>query len=162
MTPVDDLAVGMFVAISDYHGELPCDPWTGQCVPVHPPHIGRPHKIVALSLPFVCLDDGRSRCSIDLRLWSLRKVSARYARAFYELVTQREREDKPASIFRKSRKKKPKPDPRDCPRCGSPHTVQRLKVVGQGNWRRHCKACGWNDDEPGSQSAAPIRPDLLK
>lgn len=165
---VDDLSVGMFVAISEYIGGGSYDPWSGQRVSVQIPCPGKPWKIAGISLPFVLLDDGTHASTIDTRVWGLVRILPEYARAC-DKICQRGAESRngerieSVSVFgRKPRKKKEKPNPRACPRCRNPHTVERVKVLGTGDWRRYCKECGWHDDGPGAQTARPKSPGLIE
>lgn len=134
MTPVDDIRVGMFVAICQYRGQEQAYPWEG-CQ--EPRFDGAPLEVLEVCLPFLCVTDGRKRFAVDVRLWGVQKVSPKYAAAM-----QTPESAGKARFLKGKRKKKPKPDPRSCPRC---HTrmVERLIVEVTGNhWRLVCPECG--------------------
>src|SRR5688572_19986213 len=119
MTPVDDLKDGMFVAIcghkireSEYRSPFLFE-WTGPVVePRQPDFDGRPLEILAVCLPFLCVTDGKKRFAIDVRKWDVQRISRRYAEQMQASETEG------AKRFKKRPKKKEKPDPGTCPRCG--------------------------------------------
>lgn len=139
MTAIDDLKPGMFVAVTQYRGETEHhDSWMGFSCNRTPTFDGKPWKVVAISLPFACLTDGRTKISIDLRLWGVQRITRQYAQAF---EPGERHVDKPA--FGKKRKRKEKPDKRSCPRCGA-RMVERLKVPGKSVWAAVCRQCGFD------------------
>jgi hypothetical protein len=97
---------------------------------------GKPWVIEAISLPFVCLTDGRVKLGVDLRKVTLQKVSREYAKAM-----DLHKEERKGSIFDRNPPKPETRDSRQCYRCGS-RMVERLKHPGRGVWAVICRECG--------------------
>lgn len=99
---------------------------------------GQPLELLAISLPFLCVTDGKQRFAIDVRDTNVRRLSPQYVRAMSE--------DRQSADFTKSRrrKKKEKPDHKKCPRCGT-RRVERLFQPGTGQWALCCPQCGMQD-----------------
>lgn len=128
MTPIDDLNVGDLVCVVEYKG------------PKHCRHCGdfsgHPHTIEAISLPFLALNDGGEMHSLDVRVWSVRRVTKEYARAMYHGEVQ-------------PRDKRQKPDPMTCTRCGDRYIERMSAMVGSDKpngkskleWRWWCRSC---------------------
>jgi hypothetical protein len=93
MTAVDDLKVGMFVAIvGDYEPkgwrEPEMSPFFSMCygepTKPKPRATGQPLQIVAISLPFLAVTDGEKKYPIDVRECQLQRLSPAYVRAMME------------------------------------------------------------------------------
>lgn len=148
MTAVDDLKVGMYVAVTDC--ELPSpEPtfgipywYTGEMEQRRQSRAvsnGMPLEVLAISLPFLCVTDGKRRFSVDVRETRLQRLSRQYVQAMAG------GQDQDFTATRRRRKKKSKPDPKKCPRCGS-RRVERL--VAPGEWSLYCQQCGLADAPP--------------
>ena len=145
MTKPDDLKPKMYVVVhtilEDKDDEPEYSPWGmmfgGGRAPSRPKYDGKPWQVVAISLPFVCLTDGRVKVSCDTRTTVLQRVTREYALA---MDTPAIPEARHASIFLARQPPPDAPDPRDCPRCGHRMT-QRLKTPGSGEWPLVCKNC---------------------
>lgn len=125
MTPIDDLNVGDFVAVVGCK-RLPVNAW-GQ--PIEGEYHGKPYRILEICLPFLCVAEGEHVTTIDVRQWEVQRVSKRYAKLM-ESVGPRSRRQR----------KKDKPDPRNCPRCGCRMRQEHLN----DNWRLICPECKWD------------------
>lgn len=149
MTPLDDLKPGQWVAIfAVKERETTYDPFRGyrkehsRSYPVN----GKPLKILAISLPFVCVTDGRARYSIDVRDCELKKLSPHYVRVLTE--TESEMDECGDSFFvrestpnKHRKRKRKKADTRGCcPNCG---TRLRQRRVDIGTWSWVCNECGF-------------------
>jgi len=89
MTPIDDIRVGMWIAVcGNKHNSDACD------------FLGKPMEVLAVSLPWLCVTGPRS---IDLRCWEVQRVTPQYVRAMQ------------GAKYR--RKQRPVDDPSRCPRC---------------------------------------------
>lgn len=143
MTKIDDLDVGMYIAISEereceVHSQWNDNPFFLFDRPRKPTlPVGLPLKILALALPFACVTDGRHKLSLDLRTIAVQRVDKKY---FEAMTDPGEPLNAPA---RRRRKKREKPDPMKCPRCGN-RCVQRLIKPGDGIWGVYCKRCGYD------------------
>lgn len=147
MIAVDDLKVGMWVAVTRLDRESPdagCDNpfFSFQRRPTT--YGGQPLKILAVSLPFVSVCDGRQVFALDVRETEVTRVDRRYVRAM-TLETPavcRERQRK----RRRMRKKTAKCDGTViCPRCRCARLVERAAVVEEGiHWHMYCRECGYS------------------
>lgn len=86
-TRVDDLRVGMWVAVTATEEDVgPAMGFGtfgfGRGKPSLAPEVdGKPLKIVAMSLPFVCVTDGYHRHALDVRTVVFQKLSPRYVKS---------------------------------------------------------------------------------
>jgi len=143
MTYIDDLDVGMFVAILD-QPEQERSPFGFPMWITEDDErrkrktsgTGEPLEILAISLPFLCVTDGKRRFSVDTRAVDLQKLGKDYVREM------RSREE-PGT--KKKRKRKEKPDPQACPRCHE-RRIQ-TKTVGR-EWKFVCPRCGYDGEQP--------------
>jgi hypothetical protein len=152
MTPVDDLKPGMFVAVVYREEATPPPSWgpmyieSGSYRTSSSPALGsngQPLEILAMSLPFICVTDGKHRFAIDVRTTELKKLDPRYVKA----MTEEKREVEFTHTRRRKKKAKDSPDSSKCPRCGS-RLVQRVCKPGSGEWVDHCPQCGGGPGSP--------------
>jgi hypothetical protein len=142
MTYIDDLEVGMFVAVLDQPDERPAHGMFAMFQPddERPRRrysaAGEPLEILAISLPFICVTDGKRRFSIDTRVVSLQRLQSAY-------VKEMQRRDEPGA--KRRRRKKEKPDPQACPRCREKRI--QTKSVGK-DWKFVCPRCGYDGEQP--------------
>jgi hypothetical protein len=124
MTPIDDLKRGDYIAVT--YDMNQAHPWDkGQ-----PEYNGVPMRVEEISLPFLCVTDGRQTLAVDVRRWCVQKVTKRYALMMWKGPDEK-----------KKRKRKPKPDARDCPRCGT-RMIEALMFEAEGRgWRLICRGC---------------------
>lgn len=128
MTPVDDLEVGMWVAVVDCEDE----PQQVDFNPFHmfeqrrsrPQFSGLPLRVLAISLPFVCVSVDGSPQSLDIRRIRLQRVSKEYCEAMM---------GKSALLSRGK-----------CPECGTslsegPDGVLMYWIGGTPSYCRKCK-----------------------
>lgn len=131
MTPVDDLKVGGYVAVVGVKDNDQPEPF-GFFTPRPKAFDGLPVQITAISLPFVAVKDARGNIgAFDVRTFDLQIVSRRYAEAM-QLAKPKRR-----------RKRKEKPDPQWCVRCGG-RLLQRLSKDSKFAWHVVCPECGWD------------------
>lgn len=77
MSRIDDLDIGTYVAISHINGEY-------QTHKGQPMVTGEPMLILAISLPFIAVQDTSGvKCAVDVRVVTLQKMSKEYARVFF-------------------------------------------------------------------------------
>lgn len=101
---------------------------------------GHPFKVIACSFPFVFGKAINGRCmTIDVRTVTLTSVNDRFVKAWKRDFEERGCESM-QSDPKKRRRKKEKPDPHSCLRCGS-RIVQKLTKQG---WRFACRDCGFD------------------
>ncbi len=122
-TPIDSLRVGDFITVIG-HKNPPADPdlqireWTG-----------RPAEILAISLPFLCVDYGGEVSAIDVRPWEFQRVTKKYWLAMTDAA--------PFSI--PEAQAEPDDHPR-CVKCGE-RLVQRLLWTEGSEWHMFCANC---------------------
>lgn len=134
-----DLRPGLAVAVSDSMDGRQAGEWSPWGQPSQQvSYTGVPLRIIAVSLPFVCATDGHHNISIDTRTHGFVRLRPSYVRAM-------KARPKPV-IVQKPRKKKRKPDPRQCPQCGN-RCVEFLAEPGVGVWKLLCKQCGWSGEQ---------------
>jgi hypothetical protein len=121
-TAVDDLKVGEHIAVvedkRDWDDRERASTFNG-----------KPLKILAISLPFLSVSDGQRVFAIDVRAWGVRRLDKKYVKVMAEEAPKR--------------KKKIKPDPKTCPRCGE-RMVERLDQSVE-RWFLVCRSCGHRD-----------------
>lgn len=136
-TPIDSLKIGDWIAVT---GDKHVDDASPYYRPV-PDYSGIPFEIVAISPPFIAVmphGDFGVR-SLDARRWDVQRVDKRYVEAY------RKRAEGPMATPARRRqarrkKKREKPDLRDCPRCGE-RCVQRHHTPSN-SWHLVCQQCG--------------------
>jgi predicted RNA-binding Zn-ribbon protein involved in translation (DUF1610 family) len=137
ITAPEDLKIGQHVAIVKMKIELPeCSmPWER---PQHIRYDGVPLRILAVSLPFVSVTNGRSVIALDLREVDVRRLTPHYVKQMTSTSEVRSR---------KQKNKKRKKDARACPRCEG-RMIERLIVeAGKENtWVLVCPQCGLSGD----------------
>ena len=131
-TPIDDLKVGQFVAVVGTRQAPPRD-WTG--VEMEPTYNGIPWEVVSISLPFLCVSFGGKTVALDTRVLDFVKVSRHYFDGMRGAKCPQARDK-----ARKSRRRQ-KPDPGRCVRCGE---LFRQTMSKKTNfvWRKVCPNCG--------------------
>lgn len=132
MTQIDDLSVGMWVAITGLKFEPPESPFG----PTHHGFDGKPAQITAISLPFLCVYDGQRYGTIDVRAYELQKVNARYVKEMAKMFAQPKR---------KRRQKQAPVESMACPQC---KTTMQKNVVQAGPLQfiaLMCPSCGFGD-----------------
>src|SRR5688572_19997051 len=122
MTPVDDLRRGDWVAVVGCNMDRPRD-WFGNEKPVA--FDGLPLRILAISLPFLCVDCQGKTLSLDVRAWDVKKVSRHYARAMSGVAPKQ------------PRRRRARPQKGHCPRCGE-RLCERLDATTNFIWRHLC------------------------
>lgn len=115
MTPIDDINVGDTIAVVGCKMQHRLKDFTGI-----------PHTVIAISLPFLALDDGGIVRTLDVRVWEVKKVGRHYVEVMNGGDGERQR-----------RVKKEKPDPMSCRNCGD-RFCERL--FGR-TWRWWCRTC---------------------
>ncbi len=101
---------------------------------------GVPLEVLAVDLPFILVEAVTGeKFSVDIRRFTVQRASKQYVQAAAKVV---DFEHRPARsrVINKKRKIKVKPDPRDCPNCGS--RMRQRRVEGVGGWRLVCPDCG--------------------
>lgn len=124
MTAVDDLEVGQWVAITQEY-----DPQVGFFGGQINNVTGTPLKILAISLPFICVKDaGDKEWALDVRRFSLQKLSEEYVAAMQGKSPE---EMKPAEQ---------KVGPYgNCPICREP--LKHRLLEGEREWKYVCDGC---------------------
>lgn len=156
MTPVDDLHVGQWIAVVGHvEQEEADDPWSqmfgGRRKAIFD---GKPLKILAISLPFICVTDGYNRAGLDMREVRVKKLSKSYVEAMSLRSQVRERVSDVERRFGvtlpvtqdvdpavKQQKEEPKSTEGMCPICG--HKLISRKYEGDSAWVFACKECGF-------------------
>lgn len=103
---------------------------------------GEPYEVQAICVPFiVCHRLNGQVVTIDVREFAVRKVHWRYVDAFLEAPrSKRSHQFSPEKRgTSRKKKKKEKPDPKACPRCGC-RMIETLKSAA--NWQLICPNCG--------------------
>lgn len=134
-TPIDDINPGDVVAVCDYKG-LRRAGMDGD-------FSGTPQIVLAVSLPFLALNDGSETRALDTRTWAVQKLSTQ----FVQVMTQRQVEVQQS-------------DPYACPRCGDQY-AEKLTAPskrGKTSWRWWCRTCHFDG---GPASAAPNKGNKL-
>jgi hypothetical protein len=147
MTAIDDLKPGMFIAVTQL-GRQEDTGFGGMDFamfgrPRAITYSGQPLEVLAVSLPFVSVTDGRQVCAIDVRDARVQKLDRRYVAAMTADATKAIEN----TNRKRRRKKKSKPDPTLCPRCKCGKLIQRLIVKPAGNeWSLACTQCGYQGE----------------
>lgn len=140
MTPADDLRVGQHVAV--IRVKSTADGFMNGVYgnPQPPSYDGYPLKILAISLPFVSVSNGREVFGLDVRDIDVKVVNAKYVKAMTSTEVLRK--------IRRRKRKKEKPDPKLCPNCKEGCLVERLIVqAGKPNiWIAVCTVCGYGSE----------------
>ena len=142
MTHIENLRIGNFVAVScDRERAEDGQPeygW-GFSNRQRDSYSGNPAIIVAISLPFVCVDFiGGPRTSIDIRRYELVKLNRRYALAMAAANCQPTQE-KPRKFAENLVGAANGYNDKSCPRCGE--RPVSLLVAGNSEWKEVCRAC---------------------
>lgn len=134
MVHIENLKIGDYVTPVEDHWEQDSEnPFRQKTV-----FDGRPYMVIAISFPFVAIENGGKVISIDVRRFGLTKLNKQYAQATLGATG--------GKVPTGRRKKiKTKRDPRDCIRCGE-RMVQRIpKDNNPGRlWHRVCPTCGFD------------------
>lgn len=96
---------------------------------------GLPWKVVAISAPFLVCQRNGMTITLDVRAIGVTKCLPAYVKALECINIGEQEQAKPR------RKKKPKRDPRDCPRCGQ-RMIERMS--GAREWHVICRDCGYD------------------
>ena len=136
----EDLKKGHYIVITGLKNQEEPEPFGMFPFPRQKPSFnGEPLQVIAVDLPFISITDVRGRVgALDFREVEIRKVTTHYADSFYTAV-HTNRNEFAVATQKRPRKKKEKPDPRNCPNCGT-RRVERL--VGNGQWSVVCPNCG--------------------
>lgn len=155
---IESLDPGEYIAILGFKLEWPTNPWQPLC----PAFDGRPLRVLAVSPPFIAVQDIQaSRYALDSRAYELTKLNRSYAEVWpwargVGIASQfqfTEKETLPTQVktdwvgsWGKSKQanpdiERPDPDAAQCPRCGE-QLVQHLWSRPEPGWRRLCKSCG--------------------
>lgn len=168
---MDDVKVGMYIAITGVvkHEEedyLKLEHFTFQMMPMRRQDRrhrmdGIPLEVLAVSLPFLCVDDGANRFGLDTRDLVFTKLDKEFVDEMRHGSTTanpyNDERKPPRSVRRKIKREKnklvkdTKNNPAACPRCYNQKTSQIRH--GDGKWYRHCSQCGLDrpmDDGQGS------------
>ena len=137
-TPTDDLQPGDFVAVVEDTGigvEYQ-DSYSPKPV-IDPIYDGIPLEIIAISLPFLCVSNGRRRFGLDIRRYHVKKVNNRYAKEMQDARSpgrkQRKFREEGQIVFEED-------TTGCCPRCH----VKMIQTVVKGEWVYLCKHCHFN------------------
>jgi len=141
-TAIDDVRPGEYLMLSGKDEPEEYDPFGSSWMMLRPAkrrnHGMTPCRVLAVSPPFLAVEMRGQRVSIDARDYELLRVSRRFVESLDE--------QKPIPSVGKKRRRKEKPDPRCCIRCGT-RLVQRLVyVIERAQWLPTCKQCGWQGD----------------
>lgn len=140
-----------------------------------PQYNGLPSKVVAISLPFICITDGKATEALDIRQIRVQKVSKRYAKA---MIAGRRSEgvwaarqnttdvQDVADVFNMTASDIVMSSsdvltfkmPRTCPVCQEAEMKETL-TEGEREWKLSCPSCGFtgtrpnegNDDDAGEK-----------
>ena len=142
MTPVDDLKPGMWVAVvAKRQEEAPgYDDWPMFSQPKSQVFDGFPLRVLAISLPFMAVQRGNQIQSIDLRKFSVQKLTRSYVESASEFMPEIK------GKMKSKRRRKQKPDPRACLRCGA-KVIQRRVISpdpARQAWFNACSECGFD------------------
>lgn len=144
-SPVDSLFVGNWIAIVGLK-EQPKDAHTvsdmvfavQQGPPEEPDWDGRPYQIKAVSLPFLLLEAGGRRTTVDVRKYSVQKLSKKYVQMFNEC--QYSHDSSFMEIGSRKQEQIASPTTKGCPCCGQ-RLIERWR--GHGVWVLACRRCGF-------------------
>lgn len=141
----DNLKKGQYIVITGYkEDEVPkpyqeADLFTGRQPPSKRSFNGWPRRILHIEFPFCIVADDNGIGTIDLREVYVKVVSRRYV----EYASQHRRRKRGGAVADMTlipvRKRKEKPDPDACPRCGT--KMRLVKKMKREGWYRHCPQC---------------------
>lgn len=165
MTPIEDIHPGQFICVvRDKRLDDQSHP--------QPPRFamsysGRPVEVIAISLPFIAVTNGRFTDSIDVRDFDVKVVTKEYAIAMLSRINDTPGVSR-AKKIRKHRERQKRiaeakfdsvmgivhqPHERDCPRCGERMVRRRTysqncsaaipNSLPTGGWMMVCKQCGF-------------------
>lgn len=134
MTHPEDLKPGQWITPVACKRHVPSTAKTasGRAIWLHPEDVqfcGTPLLVVAISLPFVCVQDGPQRSTLDLRVWDVQVLGRRYVQAMLE--ADGECCQLPPTL-----------GPGQCPQCGA-KLIQRYASKDR-NWRTVCPGCDYD------------------
>lgn len=146
-TRVDDLRVGMWVAITATEEPEPSPFGYGLGFPGSKPSLtplvdGKPLKIVALSLPFICVTDGHHRHALDVRNVAFQRLSPKYVKALLGRGLYTDEHGMYAVVDRDAKRKRKRAkakDERVCPICGE----RMHELLSNELWYLTCSQCGF-------------------
>lgn len=99
---------------------------------------GMPYKVKAISAPFIVCERNGTIVTMDTRIVGLTKLLPGYVRALRNETAVDETPEP------RKKKRKPKRDSRDCPRCGQ-RMVQRIPNGSvKRDWHRVCPDCQYD------------------
>lgn len=132
MLSANQLRPGMHVAVY----KVRIQEYNGHPLSPEPSYDGTPMKILAISYPFVCVNNGKDTFGLDIREYTLVRVHGTYVRHMAAKLTSRKR------------KKKVKKDPKLCPRCGEGILVERwvMDPGSDSKWIIVCPICDSTGD----------------
>lgn len=136
--PIDDLSVGMWIVVTDRVEESPID---GSFFPTRRISFrGVPVRIVAISPPFIAVEDGDQTHSLDSREWGVNRVTNK---RYIEAMKNYGQRDVGRARVRKEKKRRrqEEQDPRRCPRCGNRLVTRLMKVKNKHGWLTFCEEC---------------------
>ena len=148
MTAIDDLHVGNWIAVT---GDRDDTDTTSYPYPVYRPEprfTGEPVKILAISLPFLCIY--LPKCgmadTLDVRRVNVTKLHRTYVRRMLEYPTVEAQEA--GDVHWSDDQAKPLPgqdseNKRPCPMCGGP-MIERSVAGDSRGWHLFCKECGFS------------------
>lgn len=145
MTYVQGLKKGEFIVITGLvDEEVPSFddyPYTPQKKVPH----GRPLRVLSVAFPFIAVTDGEKTFAIDSQTFRVQRVHREYVKAMLDALPRKKgiQVSKAESAHPLlGRRRKAKPDPRACPKCGE-RMVERL-TSKKHVWHRVCPDCGWD------------------
>lgn len=133
----DDLKRGDWITITSSEEKGPLGVAVGRLV------TGQPVKVVAVSLPFICVTDGRARWPIDVRQCCFSRTNRSYINAMRDFV--------PAEAMRGAefydgdeeefyaKEAKPEKTQGNCPKCGG--LLVETLTIGSPEWLLVCREC---------------------
>ena len=137
-----DLQVGRHYVMRARAAKEPDDPFGFfHHGPRQDPRDGVAVQIVAKNLPFVIVTGCYGQEVIDTRLIEFIPAGPKYLREFAKMYEANKEEVvlQHRAKLRKKKRKKVKPDPRNCPRC---HVRMVLRKTATTNWMLVCPECG--------------------
>jgi len=145
----EDLHVNMWVAVTQYQTECATS-FFGTPMDVERPCDGKPWQIKAVSLPFICVSDGHTRRSLDVRTVRLTRLHKRYVRMLREQAAQQTLAQRHGQYVHQvddvEECEDEEPDLGCCPVCGET-LVERLDNRTR-KWFLACKECGFQGTIP--------------
>ena len=136
---VDDLKIGQWVTIIESY-EVAYNHFE-ECIIFNDMVTGAPLKVIAISLPFVVVSDGKYRFPIDSRECTFGRISPQYVKSLRGVKRKRGH----LVVEEKQRGSKITRDAKACPNCGE-RMIERL--IRYGAWKLLCKDCGFEGGLP--------------